>query len=144
MSNQTLQLQNDKMPIKVKLAAAWASLMSCYIYCDHFAFFVKDYFAMVSEGRMGPLGPATEQVLLGVSILMSIPSVMIFFSIILPPKVCKIANIVVASIYVIVQGLTMPGSALFYLFFSVVEISLLCAIIYQAWNWPKASIATAE
>ena len=43
-------LRNDTISIQVKLAALWASLMSCYIYADYFQLYVPKVTAGLVSG----------------------------------------------------------------------------------------------
>lgn len=126
---------NLKTTTEIKLAALWASLVGCYIYCDFFGLFVKGAILKMNDGMMGPLGVATPQVLIGVSIMMAIPCLMIAMSVILPNKLAKILNLVFAACFIIIQGLTIPGSEPFYILFSIIEIGLLCTVFYLSLKW---------
>ncbi len=66
-------LEPFRAPTGVVLALAWASLMSLYIYNDYFSMYLPGVITNMSSGRMGPLGPATPRVLIGVSILLATP-----------------------------------------------------------------------
>jgi hypothetical protein len=89
------------------------------------------------RGRMGPLGPATQGVLLGVAVMMAIPGVMVFLSLVLPPAVNRWMNITLGVIYSVIMLVTMPGGWMFYSFLGVVEIALTALIAWYAWTWPK-------
>lgn len=127
--------QESKIPVQVKLSALWASLMSCYIYCDHLGLYVKGSVMKMNDGLMGPLGVATPQILIGVSILMAIPALMIGLSVNLKDSFVKWLNMVVAIIYISVQLLTIPGSEPFYILYSIVEIFILICIFVSALKW---------
>lgn len=138
----SLGLLDSPLPHRAKLAAMWASLMFCYIYCDYFQLFRKGYLANMNNGLMLPLGEATPGVLLGVSVLMSLPSLMIAASSLLPARFARGANIFVGSLFTLVQTATVIGGApLFYAYFSAIEIPLTIAIVVMAWRWPKAGNA---
>jgi hypothetical protein len=62
---------------------------------------------------------------------------MVFLSLVFPPRLDRWTNIVLALLYAVIVGLTMPGSWAFYLFFSVIEIVLSLLIVWQAWSWPR-------
>lgn len=47
-------------------------LMGLYIYNGYFAMYTKGTLADMMVGRLGPPGPATDRVLLAVSILLAI------------------------------------------------------------------------
>jgi hypothetical protein len=131
-------LEDIKVPVRLKLSALWAALMFCYVYGDYFGLYRPGQLRDMLEGG-GLLGPTSQATLVGVSILMVIPSLMVFLPIVLPPTFNRWANIVLALVYAVIVGLTMPGSWVFYLFFSVVEIGLSFLIVWYAWSWPRVS-----
>lgn len=131
-------LEDIKVPVRLKLSALWAALMFCYVYGDYFGLYRPGQLQDMLRGG-GPIGPSSQGTLVGVSILMAIPSLMVFLPIVLPPTFNRWANITLALIYAVIVGLTMPGSWAFYLFFSVVEIGLSLLIVWYAWSWPRVS-----
>ena len=66
--------------IRQKLSALWASVMLCYVYGDFFGLFSPGKLMRMNAGEFGPLGQATPAVLVGVSVMMAIPALMIFLS----------------------------------------------------------------
>ena len=81
--------------------------------------------------------------LLGVTIYVLVPSLMLFLSLVLPVRVTRTANIVLAALYAV----TVAGSAIgewnYYILGSVTEAALLAGVVYYAWTWPKATDAVA-
>src|SRR6185436_18831579 len=63
---------------KIKLAVLWTSVMFCYIYADYFGLFAPGVLWKMNQGQIPPLGRATDTVLIGVSLMMAIPALMIF------------------------------------------------------------------
>ena len=120
-------LEDWKVPVKLKLAALWASLMFCYIYGDYFGLYQPGTLQSMLEGKMGPLGPTTQGVLLGTSILMAVPSVMVFLSLAMRPLLSRVVNV------------SMPGAWTFYLVLGVIEIMLSLLIVWYAWRWPRSA-----
>jgi hypothetical protein len=131
-------LEDIKVPVRLKLSALWAALMFCYVYGDYFGLYRPGQLQDMLHGG-GPIGPTSQGTLVGVSILMAIPSLMVFLPIVLPPTFNRWANIACALVYAVIVGLTMPGSWAFYLFFSVVEIGLSLLIVWYAWCWPRVN-----
>ena len=80
-----LPLENTRVPVKLKMSSAWAAVMFCYIYADYFGLYVPGQLTRMLEGRLPPFGPVSQGVLVITSAVMSIPSVMIFLSLVLPP-----------------------------------------------------------
>jgi Family of unknown function (DUF6326) len=132
-------LEDVKVPVRLKLSALWAALMFCYVYGDYFGLYRPGQLQGMLQGD-GPIGPTSQGTLLAVSILMAIPSLMVFLPIVLPPTFNRWTNIVLALLYAVIVGLTMPGSWAFYLFFSAVEIGLSLLIVWYAWSWPRVKL----
>ncbi len=130
-------LDDIKVHVKFKLAALWASAMFCYIYGDYFWLYAPGKLQGMLEGKMEPLGQATQVVLLGVSISMAIPAVMIFLSLALKARLSRWLNIVLGVVYTVFVLITMPGASAFYLFLGSVDMILTALIVWYAWNWPK-------
>ena len=82
-------LEDIQIPVKFKLSALWASVMFCYIYGDYFGLYQPGKLRGMLDGRMVPLGPTTQGVLLGTSIMMAIPSIMVFLSLALKPRLSR-------------------------------------------------------
>ena len=129
-------LEDVKVPVRVKLSALWAALMFCYVYGDYFGLYRPGQLQGMLQGG-GPIGPVSQGTLVAVSILMAIPSLMVFLPIVLPAGLNRWTNIVLALLYALIVGVTMPGSWAFYLFFSTVEIALSLLIAWYAWSWPR-------
>src|SRR5437867_7490492 len=112
-------LDDIKIDVKIKLSALWASVMFCYIYADYFGLYVPGKLQGMLAGKMVPLGPATQGVLLGTSVMMAIPSVMIFLSVALRPKVNRWLNIVAGMLFTLII-LTTMWDWKFYVFYGVI------------------------
>jgi uncharacterized protein DUF6326 len=130
-------LEDVKVHVKLKLSALWASVMFCYIYGDYFGLFKPGTLPEMIAGKMGPLGLATQGVLLGVAIMMAIPGVMVFLSLVLPPTVNRWTNVTFGVIYTLIMLMTMPGEWAFYIFLGVVEAALTALVVWYAWSWPR-------
>ncbi|HUF17209.1 MAG TPA: DUF6326 family protein [Thermoanaerobaculia bacterium] len=137
-------MDDVKIHVKMKISALWVSLMLCYIYGDYFGLYKPGMLQAMLEGRIPPLGPVTQGVLVGTSLMMTVPALMVFLSLVLPPVVNRWSNIVLGTVYTIIMVITMPGAWLFYLFLGVVEIVLSLSIVWYAWSWPRHETTTAE
>src|SRR6266446_1713515 len=120
-----------------RMAALWASVMFCYIYADYFGLYVPGALQAMLKGKMGPLGPTTQGVLLGTSLMMAIPSVMIFLSVALKRSLNRWLNMIFGVIYTVIILITMWGGWAFYIFWGVIEVVLTGLVVWYAWNWPK-------
>lgn len=132
------RLEDAKIPLRIKLAGLWASLMSCYIYGDFFGLFAPGRLQDMIAGNFGPLGTTTPGILVGVSLMMAVPALMIFGSLALPATICRWSNIVFGLFYTVIMLLTMPGAPPFYITLGVIEVLLTAAVVAYAWRWPKA------
>ena len=121
----------------LKLCLLWAATMFCYIYGDYFGLFLPGRLAEMDRGIIGPLGAATPSVLLGVTVMMIVPSVMVFLPLVLTPRVNRVLNSALGAAYSGIMLATMPGAPPFYLLFGVVEVALTLAIVWFAWRWPR-------
>jgi hypothetical protein len=133
-------LEDNRIPVQIKLSALWASVMFCYIYADYFGLYVPGSLQSMMNGQMGPLGPTTQGVLLGTSLMLAIPAVMIFLSVALKPNLNRWLNIVFGVVYTIIILITMWDWA-FYIFYGVIEITLTGLVVWYAWKWPRREAA---
>ena len=129
-------LEDVRIDVKIKLSALWASVVFCYIYADYFGLYVPGALQKMLNGRMEPLGPTTQGVLLGTSVLMAIPSLMIFLSVALKPNLNRWLNIILGVLYTVIILITMWQWA-FYVLFGVIEVALTGLVVWYAWKWPR-------
>ena len=136
------QLENLRIPTKLKLSALWAATIFCYLYCDYFELYVPGKLQSMLDGRIEPLGAVTQSVLVGTSILMAIPSLMVALSVLLGPKTSRIANIVFGVFFTAIMCLlAYQAGWYFYKLFAVIEAILTATIVWIAWKWPEAQSA---
>ena len=135
---RTRRLSDVSVHVRVKLTSLWASGMFCYVYGDYFELYVPGKLPEMLQGKIGPLVTATQGVLVGTSIMMAIPSVMVFLSLVLPAGLCRFANVALGLVYSVIMALVISGSAWqFYVLLGVVEIVLTSLVVWYAWPWPK-------
>lgn len=130
-------LEEYRAPTKMKLAALWTSTMFCYIYGDYFGLYVTGTLADMNGGSMGPLGHATPGVLLGVSVMMAIPSLMVALSLLLPADLCRWTCVVLGLFYTAIMAISLPASEPFYRVLGAIEMALTLAITAIALRWPR-------
>ena len=134
---QTIEMNELKIGVKLKLSALWVAMMLLYIYADILSLFRPGQIKEMTEGFMGPL-PVTQISLLAASLLMIIPAVMVFLCLTLKPKINRWANITLGGLYTIVNISNLIGETwVYYLFFGIIEIGLALLIVWYAWKWPK-------
>ena len=139
-------LEDLRLPVQAKLAAAWTSFMFLYIYVDYLALykpgFVDDLLAgIVHEFDLGPTFVAIALT------LMAIPILMILLSATLPARANRTINLVVATLYIPVSVFNAAGEPWSYSYFyglSIgLEVLLLAFILGSAWNWPRRTASPA-
>src|SRR5665648_1011368 len=129
-------LEDVKINIKIKLSALWIAINILYIYVDVYSFYKPGIIEDAIAGKVWEF-QITQVWLLGVIILMTIPSLMVFLSLILPAKANRWTNIIVGILFIVVTlGMTIGESYAFYIFGSIVETVLLLLIVVYAWKWP--------
>jgi hypothetical protein len=136
--NGAESLDDLKIDVKIKLAALWTSVMFCYIYADYFGLYRTGALRGMLAGRMGPLGPATQGVLLGTAVVLAIPAVMIFLSLALIPNPNRRLNVVLGIVYALINLTNFLSAWAFYIFFGIIEIMLTLLIVWYAWSWPRS------
>ncbi len=142
----TTTLEDQRIPVRVKLAAAWTSFMFLCIYVDYLALykpgFVDDILAgIVHEFDIGPTFVAIALTLI------AIPILMILLSTTLPARVNRTINLVVATLYIPVSMYNAVGESWTYSYFyglSIgLEVLLLALILRYAWTWPRRTAPSA-
>ncbi len=138
MEHKEMQLEDYKINIKLKLSALWASVMFLYIYGDYFELYVPGK----TEGLLsGQNLLNTPYKLLLATILLAIPSLMIFLSIIMRSKWNRALNISIAAfltVFTLLVGLlSFSEWKIFYVMLSFSETVITSIIVWKAWHWPK-------
>lgn len=131
-------LEDIKVPVRYKLAAIWTSVMFCYIYVDYFELYIPGKLQGMLAGKMMPLGAVTQGMLLGTSIMMAVPSLMVLLSLVLKAPASRWLNIILGTVYTAIQLLVISGSGwVFYIGIGLLEAALTASIVWTAWTWPR-------
>lgn len=134
--------QDSWISPRIKIAALWASMMFVFAYVDLFSMYRADVRADIEAGKMFAF-TIGQGFLLGVTIYVVVPSLMVFLSLVLPVRVTRMTSIVLAVVYAV----TIAGGAIgewnYYILGSLIEVGLLACVVYYAWTWPKAIEAGA-
>ncbi|TDL46528.1 hypothetical protein E2R59_00440 [Kocuria rosea] len=138
----TTTLENLRMPVQAKLAAAWSSLMFFYIYIDYFHLYQPGAIDQIRGGGIFEfdITPALMTVFV---VVVGIPALMVMLSMALPARVNRAVNLVVASLYIPVTVFNAAGAswdwAVYYGFHIGLEVLLLAFIWRSAWTWPRTA-----
>lgn len=138
MKSREYNYEDSKINIKLKLAALWTTVMFLYIYGDYFELYVPGKVAGLLHGQNLLNTPYT---LLLASIILTIPSLMIFLSLIIKPTWNRASNIVVAAFFTLftlfVGASSFSEWRIFYVMLSFLESTITATIVWLAWRWPK-------
>ncbi|TFC92346.1 DUF6326 family protein [Cryobacterium sp. TMT4-31] len=138
----TTTLEDQRIPVQAKLAAAWTSFMFLVIYIDYFHLYQPgeideirggDIFAFEISGTLISIFFA----------LIAIPTLMVLLSMTLPARVNRATNLVVALLFIPICVFNAAGAswdwAFYYGFTIGVEVLILAFILRSAWAWPRTA-----
>lgn len=134
----TNKLEDFKVNIRIKLSAMWTGVMFCYIYGDYFELYVPNKIAVLLNGQNNLDTPIK---LFIATFILTIPSLLIFLSLILSPKLTKWLNIgfgIFFTLFTLLVGISSISEwRIFYVFLSILESIITSIIVWQAWTWEK-------
>ncbi len=119
--------------MKTRLSALWLFAMLTYTYGD-----VVTLMDPVKHGTI----QLTEGFLLGASVFMMIPITMVLFSRILKYRSNRLTSIVAGTIMTVALVLTLFAAVptMYYVFFSIIEITSTSIIVWFAWKWRSPEV----
>ena len=133
-------LQDLRMPVQAKLAAAWTSLMFFVIYIDYFHLYQPGAIDQIRGGGIYEFDITPPLVTIFL-VVIGIPALMVMLSMTLPARVNRATNLVVGSLYIPVMVFNAAGAswdwAYFYGLSIGLEVLLLAFILRSAWTWPR-------
>ena len=133
-------LEDQPIPVRAKLAAAWTSFMFLYAYVDILGFYTPGIVDDILDGRVFEF-ELSQTFSTTVLTVLAIPIFMVVLSTTLPAPVNRITNLVVASLYVPFTVFNVAGG--FWLYFYglgvVLELIVLALIMRYAWTWPRTA-----
>lgn len=131
-------LKDFEINIKIQLASLWTATTFCYLYGDYFELYTPDKVESLISGENILGNPMT---LFIASLVMAIPPLMIFLSIVLKPRINKVLNILFGALFTIMMLLIAIASLTswysFYVFLAIVEAILTFIIVWKVIRWPK-------
>ena len=137
-------LEDRRVPVQAKLAAAWTSFMFLYIYVDYLHLYKPGAIDDILAGVVFKFDISQTFVVIAL-MLVGIPILMILLSTTLPARANRTLNLVVASLYIPVSAFNVLGASwtLFYGLGVVIEVILLAYILRSAWTWPRRTALPA-
>ncbi len=130
------KFEPSNVNVRIKIAALWTSMLFVFAYVDLFSLYRPDVRAAIEAGEIDGF-TVNQSFLVGTTAYVVIPSVMVFCALILRPRVNRIVNIALSSIYAVTIIAGAIGEWTYYVLGSAIEVALLAAIAYYSWTWPK-------
>ena len=136
----TTTLEDQRIPVRAKLAATWTSFMFLYAYVDILNFFTPGVIEDILDGRVFEFDLSQTFSTTALT-LVAVPALMVVLSMTLPARVNRITNLIVAALYVPVTAFNVVGGSwlFFYGLGVVLELILLALIVRFAWTWPRTA-----
>ena len=133
-------LEDQPIPVRVKLAATWTSFMFLYAYVDILNFFTPGVVDDILDGRVFEFDLSQTFSTTALA-LVAVPILMVALSVALPARANRITNLVVASLYVPVTAFNAVGESWLYFYGLgiVLELVLHALIVRYAWTWPRTA-----
>ena len=139
-------LEDLRMPVQAKLAAAWTSFMFLYIYIDYFALYKPGFIDDILVGIVWEFD-ISQTLLTAFLALVAGHLLMVMLSMTLPARVNRATNLVVASLYIPVMVFNAASTnwewASFYGLSIGIEVLILAFILRSAWTWPRRTASPA-
>jgi hypothetical protein len=134
--------RDDRVNVKVVLAASWVAMLFVFAYVDVLALFRADVLRSALDGQVKGLGLAVNQGFLAASLIyVLIPILMVVMSLLLAAPVNRVVNVAVSLVYAVTVAVSCIGETwAYYLVGSGVEIALLLFIARTARNWPRDNV----
>lgn len=129
--------------VRIKISALWVSMLFVFVYVDLFSLYRPDFRADIDAGEIAGF-TINQSFLLGTTAYIVIPSLMVFCALILRPRINRIVNIALSAMYALTIIASAIGEWNYFILGSSIEATLLAAIIYYAWTWPRETPPTQK
>lgn len=115
---------------KIILAFIWVATMLIYLLGDVLRIYAGDFKPGEVDGKK-----VSSSSYFGIAIIMVIPIIMVFLSIILDKPINKWVNIIVAIIFFIFNLIGIKGYATYDKFLLIISFGFNALVIWYAWIW---------
>jgi len=121
------------------LSTLWLFATLNYLYCDVVALMNPELLRQFMAGRIGGF-EISQGFLLAAAVLVEIPISMVLLSRILRGRSNMVTNVAAGVVMTVAQllSLIVQVPPLYYIFFSVIEITCTAFIVWYAWKWASA------
>jgi hypothetical protein len=120
--------------IRIKLSGLWTALMLTYLLGDVLRIYSGDF----AQGEMGEMGgmQITQGVYLGLAVLLVIPVIMVFLSLVLKYRANRWTNLVLAVFFFVFNLIGLPTyPSLYDQFLIIVGLVLNGLTFWYVWKW---------
>ena len=128
--------------VRIKISALWTAMLFVFAYVDIFSHYRPDFRADLEAGEIGGF-TVNQSFLLGTTLYVVIPSLMLVGALVLRPRVNRIANIALSAVYALTIIAGAIGEWSYYILGSAIEVALLASVVYYAWTWPRRAPTAA-
>lgn len=123
---------------RVKLSALWVARMLAGLLGDVLRFLEPGMMDRLAAGGPGGI-PLTHGLLLVSAVVMTFPIVMIVLSLTLPYALCRWTNIIVAVVFLGLDGVGLPTyTSAYSIFLILVGLAFNVLTVWYAWRWRSA------
>ena len=122
--------------IRIKLSGLWTALMLTYLLGDVLRIYSGDF----APGEMGEMGgmQITQGMYLGLAILLLIPIIMVFLSLVLKSRANRWTNLVLAAFFFVFNLIGLPTyPSLYDQFLIIVGLVFNGLTFWYAWKWSE-------
>ncbi len=121
----------EPIDTRIKMSALWIAMVFVFAYVDIFSLYKPGIIDDIQAGKIYVFD-ITQTFLFFTTLFIVIPSLMVFFTLVLPPRANRATNTIVPGIYAVVVIGNAVGEWSYYIFGSVVEAVLLAGVIAYA------------
>ncbi|WP_344194799.1 DUF6326 family protein [Pedococcus aerophilus] len=138
-------LEDQRLPVRAKLVAAWTSFALLYAYVDILGFYTPGTVEDILDGKVHTFDLSQAFSITALTIV-SVPIFMIVLTAVLKPRANRLTNLGVAALYVPITVFNVAGG--FYLYYYgfgvVLELVVLALVLRYAWAWPRSVPSAAS
>lgn len=136
--NNSIHFEETSVNIKIILAGLWTSVTLCYLYGDYFELYIPGKVKGLVEGTNLLDSPVK---LFMAAVVLALPAVMVFLSLMLKAKINRIFNIILGifftAIMLLIAATSLTAWRAFYVFLALLESFITILIVWKAWKWKK-------
>lgn len=131
-------LEAARPGVRTTLAGLWTTVLFVFAYVDLFSLYRADFRADLESGAVAGF-TLNGTFLLAVTGYVTLASLVIAGSLLLPATGARLLNLVLAPLYALTIVASAIGEMGYFVLGSVVEVLLLALVVRTAWAWPRTT-----